>query len=82
MILALIYSLLAEISFLFALNGKRDLCHASKLALTVQSPSTTLDGTVQTAVSRAFLYGNSAVVMLTHITYHMRIRSLSNRRAC
>ena len=40
MILALIYSLLAEISFLCSLYGKRGLCHASKLALTVQSPST------------------------------------------
>ena len=39
----------------------RGLCHASKLAL-IQPLSTTLDGTVETAVSRAFLCSNSAVI--------------------
>ena len=40
--------LLAQVSFLFALNGKRDLCDGSKLIL-IQPTSTTLDGTPQTA---------------------------------
>ena len=49
-------SLLAEFSFLFAFAGlrefgKRDLCHGSKLTLIHQPPSTTSDGTLQTACS-------------------------------
>ena len=51
----------------------RGLCHASKLAL-IQPLSTTLDGTVQTAVSRAFLHSNSAVIKLAHITWSITWR--------